>query len=95
MIQSVHGVKDWIGSPLPYAGSSLVWLAIFKTFVHLGGKIFDLLSFCKEKVVDGFNTSFWNDTWLGSEPLKVEYPRVYALELDKEVIAKGWLMVED
>ena len=37
----------------------------------------------KKKVGNGENTSFWNDIWLADCPLKMLYPRLYALELDK------------
>ncbi|GKV49670.1 hypothetical protein SLEP1_g56408 [Rubroshorea leprosula] len=33
---------------------------------------------------DGSKTSFWKDIWLGSSPLKLEFPRLFNLTLDKE-----------
>ncbi|PWA72941.1 RNA-directed DNA polymerase, eukaryota, Reverse transcriptase zinc-binding domain protein [Artemisia annua] len=33
---------------------------------------------------DGMNISFWDETWCGESPLKVLFPRVYALEGDKK-----------
>ncbi|GLT32074.1 hypothetical protein SLA2020_067640 [Shorea laevis] len=33
---------------------------------------------------DGSKTSFWKDIWLGSFPLKLEFPQLFNLTLDKE-----------
>lgn len=33
---------------------------------------------------DGNDTRFWDDTWVGEEPLKLIFPRLYNLSQDKE-----------
>nr|GEU60494.1 RNA-directed DNA polymerase, eukaryota [Tanacetum cinerariifolium] len=35
---------------------------------------------------DGNNIRFWSDIWKGDRPLKEVFPRVFALELDKEIL---------
>ncbi|GKV52698.1 hypothetical protein SLEP1_g59269 [Rubroshorea leprosula] len=35
---------------------------------------------------DGSKTSFWKDIWLESSPLKHEFPRLFSLTLDKELL---------
>ncbi|GKB43988.1 RNA-directed DNA polymerase, eukaryota, reverse transcriptase zinc-binding domain protein [Tanacetum coccineum] len=45
----------------------------------------DLLSFVRKKVGDGESSLFWDDTWLGEDTLKMKYPRLYALELYKDI----------
>ncbi|GKE30007.1 RNA-directed DNA polymerase, eukaryota, reverse transcriptase zinc-binding domain protein [Tanacetum coccineum] len=47
---------------------------------HLTEKGIDLLSLCKRKVGDGSSISFWDDDWCGDRPLKLQFPRVYALD---------------
>ncbi|GJR02915.1 RNA-directed DNA polymerase, eukaryota [Tanacetum coccineum] len=49
----------------------------------LWSQCIDLLSHMKKKVGNGDNTSFWNDIWIAEVPLKLLYPRLYALELDR------------
>ena len=36
-------------------------------------------------MVNGEDTKFWEDTWLNDVALKVKFPRIYALELEKNV----------
>ncbi|PWA87168.1 hypothetical protein CTI12_AA134350 [Artemisia annua] len=50
----------------------------------LKDKGFDFWSHCKKRVGNGINTSFWSDCWLGDIPLKAKYPRLFALELEKD-----------
>ncbi|GKA96271.1 RNA-directed DNA polymerase, eukaryota [Tanacetum coccineum] len=45
----------------------------------------DLMEFCQKKVGDGQGTRFWPDKWVGDQTLKETYPRIFALELDKEI----------
>ncbi|PWA60292.1 reverse transcriptase domain, Reverse transcriptase zinc-binding domain protein [Artemisia annua] len=62
-----------------------VWTQIIKATHDLKEKGPDLLSFCIRKLGNGCNTSFWNDLWLGDHPLKMRFPRVFALELNKNI----------
>nr|GEY77695.1 RNA-directed DNA polymerase, eukaryota, reverse transcriptase zinc-binding domain protein [Tanacetum cinerariifolium] len=40
---------------------------------------------------DGLNTRFWFDTWILDLPLNVRFPRVFSLELDKDIsVAAEW-----
>ncbi|GJZ10861.1 RNA-directed DNA polymerase, eukaryota, partial [Tanacetum coccineum] len=34
---------------------------------------------------DGHNTQFWNDAWIEDQPLKSKFPRLFALEMEKDV----------
>nr|GFA08119.1 hypothetical protein [Tanacetum cinerariifolium] len=36
------------------------------------------------RVRDGHNTRFWYDSWVFDQPLRVRFPRLFALEMDKE-----------
>nr|GEY66539.1 RNA-directed DNA polymerase, eukaryota, reverse transcriptase zinc-binding domain protein [Tanacetum cinerariifolium] len=54
-----------------------MWIKVTK---HLTEKSINLLSLCKRKVGDGSSISFWDDDWCGDRPLKLQFPRVYALD---------------
>nr|GEW82556.1 hypothetical protein [Tanacetum cinerariifolium] len=41
--------------------------------------------FMVNKIRDGRNTQFWNDAWIGDQPLKSKFLRLYALEMEKDV----------
>nr|GEY15862.1 RNA-directed DNA polymerase, eukaryota, reverse transcriptase zinc-binding domain protein [Tanacetum cinerariifolium] len=49
----------------------------------------DLHSHVKKKVGNSEHTSFWDDVWLTESPLKHIYPRLFALECDKNVSVAG------
>ncbi|GJX68068.1 RNA-directed DNA polymerase, eukaryota, reverse transcriptase zinc-binding domain protein, partial [Tanacetum coccineum] len=51
----------------------------------------NLLGFIKKKVGVGENTSFWEEPWKGDVPFKLMYPRVYALELFKNILVASKL----
>lgn len=51
--------------------------------------------FCRKKLGDGHNTTFWEDTWVDDKPLKIAYPRLYLLCFDHNIalvdaLQKGW-----
>ncbi|GJY90607.1 RNA-directed DNA polymerase, eukaryota [Tanacetum coccineum] len=60
------------------------WCSILREVQALKSKGFDFISFCKKRVGDGCDTRFWNDRWLFDFPLRDKFPRLFALEIDKE-----------
>nr|GEW79150.1 RNA-directed DNA polymerase, eukaryota, reverse transcriptase zinc-binding domain protein [Tanacetum cinerariifolium] len=62
-----------------------IWCSILREVRLLNHKGFDFLSHCKKRVGDGCCTSFWEDIWISGAPLRVSFPRLYALELNKQV----------
>lgn len=66
------------------------------TLLHGLMEIKDLfLSFCKKTVGNGKNILFWEDCWLGSKPLNLQFPDLYDLTFSKKItLAKvknlGW-----
>jgi hypothetical protein len=60
------------------------WCSILREVRKLKDKGFDFWSHCKKRVGNGINTSFWSDCCLGDIPLKGKYPRLFALELEKD-----------
>ena len=55
----------------------------------------DILSVFKRKVGNGFNIRFWDDQWCGDSPLKVLFPRVYALDGNKQCVVAQRLNCSD
>nr|GEW60056.1 RNA-directed DNA polymerase, eukaryota, reverse transcriptase zinc-binding domain protein [Tanacetum cinerariifolium] len=62
------------------------WCSIVREFHFLKGKGFDLLSYCTKRIGDGNGTRFWYDKWVGDKSLMESFPRLFALEEDKEVV---------
>nr|GEX76094.1 RNA-directed DNA polymerase, eukaryota [Tanacetum cinerariifolium] len=61
------------------------WGSILRESQALASKGFDFLSHCKLRVGNRVNTRFWLDTWILDMPLRVRFPRIYALDSVKEV----------
>nr|GEV71650.1 RNA-directed DNA polymerase, eukaryota, reverse transcriptase zinc-binding domain protein [Tanacetum cinerariifolium] len=83
-IKAVHGVKGSIDNHVSTNRNS-IWLNIVRDIYSLIRKRIDLLSFVRKKVGDGESSLFWDDTWLGEATLKMQYLRLYALELYKDI----------
>ncbi|GKA62641.1 RNA-directed DNA polymerase, eukaryota [Tanacetum coccineum] len=61
------------------------WCSILREVHVLSSKGFDFVSRCKKRVGNGCNTRFWLDIWVLDCPLSIRFPRIFALEIDKEV----------
>ncbi|GJZ69160.1 hypothetical protein Tco_0632710 [Tanacetum coccineum] len=81
VIRAIHGPRLELHS---YSTQS-VWGAILREVQLLASEGFDFLSRCKIRVGDGVNTRFWLDTWILDVPLSIRFPRLYALESDKQI----------
>ncbi|GKC86090.1 RNA-directed DNA polymerase, eukaryota, reverse transcriptase zinc-binding domain protein [Tanacetum coccineum] len=80
---AIHGPKGLLdNSRIPSRCSP--WLDIVREFKSLVSKGINLFSFIK-KVGNGEDTSFWDDQWINDSPLKILYPRLFLLELNKQV----------
>ena len=68
------------------------WNGILRMLIHLREKNIDLQSFCPFRVGDGNSTSFWQDVWLGDEPLCFIFPRFFLwIILDMILLVIGYL----
>nr|GEW29263.1 hypothetical protein [Tanacetum cinerariifolium] len=85
LIKEIHGIDGGIGCGRLFKPSKSHWNAILRSVQHLQLKGIDLLSACCRSVGDGKCTRFWDETWCGDRPLKDLFPRVYALEGNKNV----------
>nr|GFB40574.1 RNA-directed DNA polymerase, eukaryota, reverse transcriptase zinc-binding domain protein [Tanacetum cinerariifolium] len=66
------------------ADQSSNWCSIMREVNKLKGKGFDFWSHCKKRIGNGDDSRFWFDCWIGDVPLRVKFPRLFALDLNKE-----------
>nr|GEV22983.1 RNA-directed DNA polymerase, eukaryota [Tanacetum cinerariifolium] len=62
-----------------------IWSSILKEVQSLKSIGFDFLSHCSKRIGDGSSTSFWLETWKGDKPLRETFPRLFALELNRDI----------
>nr|GEZ53748.1 RNA-directed DNA polymerase, eukaryota, reverse transcriptase zinc-binding domain protein [Tanacetum cinerariifolium]GEZ53752.1 RNA-directed DNA polymerase, eukaryota, reverse transcriptase zinc-binding domain protein [Tanacetum cinerariifolium]GEZ61445.1 RNA-directed DNA polymerase, eukaryota, reverse transcriptase zinc-binding domain protein [Tanacetum cinerariifolium] len=65
------------------------WSAIVRELHSLKDKGFDFWSHCKKRIGNGLDTSFWYDCWIDDSALHIKFPRLFALELDKDISVAG------
>nr|GEZ28987.1 RNA-directed DNA polymerase, eukaryota [Tanacetum cinerariifolium] len=83
-IKSIYGENGFLDRTIPTSRQS-IWLYILKEAVILKNKGIDLMTYCRKKVGNGADTTFWDEVWIGEQPLKIQFPRMYALELRKKM----------
>ncbi|GJT73341.1 RNA-directed DNA polymerase, eukaryota [Tanacetum coccineum] len=81
-IQASHGSNTQNIS----ASYPSLWSSIIKEVNILKSQGLDFFSHCKIRVGNGRNTSFWKDLWIGDSRLFLAFPRLYALENNKDCI---------
>nr|GEW88245.1 RNA-directed DNA polymerase, eukaryota [Tanacetum cinerariifolium] len=79
-ITVVHGSRIQIRSHI----SSSTWHAILREVSGLKSQGIDLVFHCRKRVGNGLLTRFWSDIWLGDTQLRLLFPRIFSLELNKE-----------
>nr|GEU52957.1 RNA-directed DNA polymerase, eukaryota [Tanacetum cinerariifolium] len=83
-IRAVHGNSGGIETHSRVSYSS-TWLSIVNEVNKMRNKGIDLLKYMKIQVGNGLNTKFWEDVWMGNKNFKTSFPRIYALESDKNL----------
>ncbi|GKB09037.1 RNA-directed DNA polymerase, eukaryota, reverse transcriptase zinc-binding domain protein [Tanacetum coccineum] len=86
--KAIHGEDGKIGKRSK-AGHASTWCDIVQEIDAFKQHGTDLYSFMQKKLGDGANTSFWEDVWCENTVLKDKYPRLYALELNKNIKIEG------
>nr|GEX44056.1 putative RNA-directed DNA polymerase, eukaryota, reverse transcriptase zinc-binding domain protein [Tanacetum cinerariifolium] len=84
VIKAMHGEYGNLDWPTTAKFPSN-WLDIIRSFSNLYNKGVDLLGSIKKKVGNGENTMFWDELWKGEVLFKNLFPRLYALELVKNI----------
>ncbi|GJZ82878.1 RNA-directed DNA polymerase, eukaryota [Tanacetum coccineum] len=83
-VSTIYGDHSSLDNPGSVSRSSL-WCTIICEIGNLSLKGTNLLSHMKKKVGNGIHTSFWGDPWLYDMSLLQVFPRLYALECNKQV----------
>ncbi|GKB74695.1 RNA-directed DNA polymerase, eukaryota, reverse transcriptase zinc-binding domain protein [Tanacetum coccineum] len=83
VIRSIYGHHGGVLSDMPCRLKKNTWGSILSSVKRLKEKGIDLLSLCSRKLGNGESTRFWDDSWCGNSPLKVQFPRVYNLDTDR------------
>nr|GEZ58185.1 RNA-directed DNA polymerase, eukaryota [Tanacetum cinerariifolium] len=81
VIQAIHGPS--IESHASQVSAN--WCSILRELEVLKSKGFNFLSHCSKRIGDGSQTRFWQDRWLAGMVFRDSFPRIFALELDKDV----------
>ncbi|GKB96765.1 RNA-directed DNA polymerase, eukaryota [Tanacetum coccineum] len=79
LISSIHG-SQFQAHSFRYSST---WNVIVREVNVIKNQGIDLLSHCKIRVGSGLHTSFWNAIWLGDSAFSALFPRIYALETNK------------
>ncbi|GKD41149.1 RNA-directed DNA polymerase, eukaryota, partial [Tanacetum coccineum] len=78
-ISAMHGSNIQVTSPF----KSSTWNTIIREIHSLKNMGVNLISYCKIRVGSGIHTSFWNDVWNGDTQFCSLFPRLFALENNK------------
>ncbi|GJZ16269.1 RNA-directed DNA polymerase, eukaryota [Tanacetum coccineum] len=81
VISTIHGSGS---SPLAAAYPSN-WSTIIKEFNSLKEQGVDIFSHCKIRIGNRQSTRFWKDRWIDDHSLLGKFPRLYALETNKDI----------
>nr|GEV97633.1 RNA-directed DNA polymerase, eukaryota, reverse transcriptase zinc-binding domain protein [Tanacetum cinerariifolium] len=80
VIHAIHGSSRQVLS----ASHPSLRRSIIKEVNALKDQGIDFISHCKLRVGNGRSTMFWKDLWIGDSPLCLAFPRLYALDNNKE-----------
>ncbi|GJR41813.1 RNA-directed DNA polymerase, eukaryota [Tanacetum coccineum] len=84
VIKGIHGEDGKIGKTVSNLHSS-IWLDIVKEIESLKQQGMNFVGYIHKKMGNGLHTYFWDDIWKGDTALKILYPRIYALETNKNI----------
>ncbi|GJX28426.1 RNA-directed DNA polymerase, eukaryota [Tanacetum coccineum] len=86
VIKAIYGVDGEVNKVSKYASRSC-WRDIINEVRKLKDQGINMRGgsdFMYIKVGNGETTKFWDDIWIGSKPLKLLFPRIYALDNIKD-----------
>ncbi|GJS49408.1 RNA-directed DNA polymerase, eukaryota [Tanacetum coccineum] len=96
IIQAIFILYDFIyfrtnifqfGDKLDHVSNSpSLWSTILREINSLKDIGFDFMSHCKKRIGNGRATKFWTDKWVLDVTFRERFPRVYALDMDKECL---------
>ncbi|GJR81092.1 hypothetical protein Tco_0151877 [Tanacetum coccineum] len=83
VIKAIYGDDGEVNKVSKYASRSC-WRDIINEVRKLKDQGINMRDFMYIKVGNGETTKFWDDIWIGSKPLKLLFPRIYALDNIKD-----------
>ena len=97
IIKSIHGKDGSFGEEQAKKMHSCIWRSILLKMQKLDPIFLNLTNIMQVNIGDGDSTRFWEDSWNDKGILKRSFPRLFALEVEKEVKVKDRIMsnVED
>ncbi|GJX64794.1 RNA-directed DNA polymerase, eukaryota [Tanacetum coccineum] len=84
VIKAIYGDDGQVGK-VSKAGSRSCWRNIVNEVRILSNQGIKVLDYMRIKLGNEESTAFWDDNWIGGKVLKYSFPRIYALETEKEV----------
>ncbi|GJX14945.1 hypothetical protein Tco_0580893 [Tanacetum coccineum] len=90
VMKAIHGEDGKIGKT-PKVRNNSCWLNIVNEIFVLNLKGIKFFDYMRLKVGNGNNTSFWYDKWIGDSSLQIMFPRILALENNKQVVVSDKL----
>lgn len=90
-IKSIHGVHGGFDQSGQKSKRGGVWLNMVYLFDKLQTNNILPQSYIRKEIGNGSTTRFWKDNWIGGTRFMDKFPRLYALEVDKDcVVADRW-----
>ncbi|GJS92803.1 RNA-directed DNA polymerase, eukaryota [Tanacetum coccineum] len=86
VIQAIHGDNFNCANNSPS-----LWSTIIREINSLKDIGFDFMSHCKIRIGNGCATKFWTDKWALDVTFRDRFPRVYALDMEKDSLVANKL----
>ncbi|PWA37851.1 hypothetical protein CTI12_AA586680 [Artemisia annua] len=83
VIRYIYGLDRGIHTASSRSLKRTTWGSIIRSITTFKQKGINLISYCSRKIGNGASTRFWVDIWCGVQPLKVLFPRIFLLDLNK------------
>ncbi|GJW68375.1 RNA-directed DNA polymerase, eukaryota [Tanacetum coccineum] len=87
VVKAIHGPSGNLDRDIS-VGKLSTWIDCICSMRHLKEKGVDLYSCLNKKVGNGNASLFWLENWMGDGPLNEKYPRLFALEENKEITVR-------
>ncbi|KAJ9551779.1 LOW QUALITY PROTEIN: hypothetical protein OSB04_015824 [Centaurea solstitialis] len=84
VICAFHGAFGKLGLASEGNNCRSTWGTIAKLGKEFDSANLDFDSLCRKKLGNGEKTRFWHDRWIGNYTLANKFPRLFALDIDKE-----------
>ncbi|GJU07589.1 hypothetical protein Tco_1124019 [Tanacetum coccineum] len=84
LIKAIHGENGDASSFYNHVRDQGVWGRIVRSINSMHEKGLVPHSFLQRRINNGASTKFWSKTWMGDSPLKIRFPHLFRLALNKD-----------